>query len=264
MAGEIRGLYVYPVKGLSAQELPHVTLEAGRGVPHDRSFALARPGGTYTPGLTEPLPKTQFLMLARDAALAGYRTHFDPETGILRADRDGQTVLSADLTTDDGAASATTFFARALGLSTPPVLARGAANGTGTDRRFTDVSVKSDAMMNAVSLVNLASVRALSDRLGMPLDPLRFRANLYFDGLPAFSERDLVGEEITIGGLRLRGVLATKRCAATEVNPDTAERDIDLPRRLNEEFGHIEMGMYAEVVGGGTVRPGDVIDYPVS
>ncbi|MCR3722914.1 MULTISPECIES: MOSC domain-containing protein [Prauserella salsuginis group] len=258
MTGEIRGLYVYPVKGLSPQELPSVPLEPGRGVPYDRAFALARPDGDYTPGLTEPLPKTQFFMLARDASLAGYRTRFDPETGVLQADRDGRTVLEATLTTDDGAAAVTTFFAEALGLSTPPALAR--VDG----RRFTDVSVISDSMMNAVSLVNLASVRALGERLGTELDPRRFRANIYYDGLPAFSERDLVGEEITVGGLRLRGVLPTKRCAATQVNPDTAERDIDLPRRLHREFGHNEMGMYAEVVTGGTVRPGDPLDHPVA
>jgi len=257
MAGEIRGLYVYPVKGLSPQELPHVTLEPGCGVPHDRGFALARPGGKYTPDLAEPLPKTQFLMLARDAALAGFRTHFDPTSGVLRVDRDDHTVLEAELTTDDGAEAVSTFFAEALGLSTPPVLAH--VDG----RRFTDVSVVSDAMMNAVSLVNLASVRALAERLDMPLDPRRFRANIYFDGLPPFSERALVDEEITVGDLRLRGVLATKRCAATQVNPDTAERDVDLPRRLHEEFGHNEMGVYAEVLDGGTIHPGDVIDYPL-
>lgn len=258
MVGEIRGLYVYPVKGLSPQELSSVTLEPGRGVPYDRAFALARPDGGYTPGLAERLPKTHFYMLARDAALAGYRTHFDPQTGVLRADRNGHTVLEATLTTEAGAEAATAFFADALGVPAPPTLARV------ENRRFTDVAVLSDSMMYAVSLVNVASVRALGERLGTELDVRRFRANIYYDGLPPFSERDLVGEEITIGHLRLRGVLATKRCAATQVNPDTAERDIDLPRRLHQEFGHNEMGIYAEVVTGGTVRPGTPIDHPVS
>lgn len=258
MAGEIRGLFVHPVKGLSPQELASVALEPGRGMPYDRAFALARPDGQYTRDSAGPLPKTQFFMLARNASLAGYRTRFDPATGVLRAERDGRTVLEAALTTDDGAAAATTFFADALGLSTPPILARG------DGRRFTDVSVVSDAMMNAVSLVNLASVRALGERLGTELDPRRFRANLYYDGLPAFSERDLIGEDIAVGDLRLRGALATKRCAATEVNPETAERDIDLPRRLHQEFGHNEMGIYAEVVTGGTARPGDPVEYPLA
>ncbi|MFC4003172.1 MOSC domain-containing protein [Prauserella oleivorans] len=258
MAGRIRGLYVYPVKGLSPQPLPEVTLEAGRGVPHDRAFALARPEGRYVPGLAEPLPKTQFFMLARDESLAAFTTHVDTATNMLRVEEDGREVLVADLGTPGGADEVTAFFARALGRTAEdaPVLAH--ADG----RRFTDVSVVSDAMMNAVSLLNLESIRALEERIGEPVDPLRFRANVYFDGMPPFSERELVGEEITIGGLRLRGVLATKRCAATEVNPATGRRDLPLPRLLKREFGHIEMGVYAEVLTGGTVRPGDPIAYP--
>jgi uncharacterized protein YcbX len=47
------------------------------------------------------------------------------------------------------------------------------------------------------------------------------------------------------------------RCAATQVNPDTAQRDIDLPRELRQAFGHADMGVYAEIVAGGTVRQGD-------
>ncbi len=112
-------------------------------------------------------------------------------------------------------------------------------------------------MMNAISLINLNSVADFSARLGgIPVDPLRFRANLYFDGWPAFSELDCVDGEFEVGPLRLRVLQRIRRCAATEVNPTTAERDIAVPRLLKEHYGHVDMGIYAEVLTGGRVEPG--------
>jgi len=41
----------YPVKGLSAEDLPAVAVTAGDGVPLDRAFALARPEAPFDPAL---------------------------------------------------------------------------------------------------------------------------------------------------------------------------------------------------------------------
>ncbi|MEU3269871.1 MOSC N-terminal beta barrel domain-containing protein [Saccharomonospora sp. NPDC006951] len=253
-AGRVAALFVYPVKGLSPQRVKTLPVEPGAGVEGDRVFALARPEGRYVKGQRQPLPKDQFFMLARDARLAGLGTHFDAPTNRLTVAVREHEVLSADVSTEEGERAVTAFFGRVLDCDPerPPVLARE------RDRRFTDVSVVSDGMMNAVSIINMASVRDLERRTGAYVDPLRFRANIYVDGLPAWCERELAGEDLAIGGLRLRGVLATKRCAATEVNPETAERDLPLPRLLHAEYGHIEMGWYAEATGGhGPVFPGD-------
>lgn len=50
MTTRVDGLYVYPVKGTTPQPLPRIALTTGRGVPFDRTLALARPGGAYSPG----------------------------------------------------------------------------------------------------------------------------------------------------------------------------------------------------------------------
>jgi len=115
--------------------------------------------------------------------------------------------------------------------------------------------------MNAVSFINLASVRALEEAIGEPVDPLRFRANVYVDGLPAFDESFWLDRSFTIGGAEFRGVLPTKRCAATEVNPVTARRDLPIPRLLMQHFGHSIMGMYATTVAGGRVARGDQLHF---
>lgn len=114
-------------------------------------------------------------------------------------------------------------------------------------------------MMHAISLVNLASVEDLAGRCGKPVDPLRFRANLYFDGWPPFEEFRLVDHDICVGRARLRILKRTSRCAATEVDPQTARRNLPVPRLLMEHYGHADMGVYAEVLEAGSIRPGDAI-----
>jgi uncharacterized protein YcbX len=94
---------------------------------------------------------------------------------------------------------------------------------------------------------------------GAAVDPLRFRANVYFDGAPAWSEFARVGAEIEAGTARLRVVSPITRCAATTVNPATAERDLAIPAILQREFGHNCMGVYGEVIESGEIAVGSVI-----
>lgn len=256
--GVVTALAVYPVKGLSPQPLTDVDLEPGRGFPRDRSWALARADGVYLPGTREPVPKEQFHMLVRDERLAGLGTRLDGESRLRISVRD-HVVLDADLDTFDGRAATQRFFARVLDLApeSAPVIAQE------PDRRFTDVSVVSDALMHAVSFINLASIRALEHRIDMAIDPYRFRANVYYDGLPPFSELRLVGSPISVGTVGLEAVLNTRRCAATEVNPADARRDLPVPRLMAEHFGHTDMGVYGIVSEGGRIAVGDTIAYAV-
>ena len=94
------------------------------------------------------------------------------------------------------------------------------------------------------------------------IDPIRFRANVYFDGAAAWREHDWIGAEIALGAARLRVVSPITRCAATEVNPATAARDLDIPAALDRNFGHINMGIYAEVISAGEIAIGDPLHGP--
>lgn len=253
--GQITALVHYPVKGLSGQNLPEVTLSPGQGFPFDRMFGFARAGSGFDPAAPAPMPKDRFLMLMRDERLAGLTSHFDPITQVLELKVQGNRVHHADLSTPQGRAETEGFFARMFDLPKMPRFVHAAPH------RFTDVSVVSTDLMNAVSLINLDSIAELESKTGASIAPERFRGNIIFRGWPAFAELELEGREITIGSIRARVTLRTRRCAATEVNPATARRDLPIPRLLHQHYGHSDMGVYAELLTGGVIRPGDSMSF---
>jgi len=105
----------------------------------------------------------------------------------------------------------------------------------------------------ASSIVNLASIRALEEATGKSIDHRRFRANVYVDGIPAWDELNWVDRDIKIGAASARVVMRTRRCPATDVDPNTATRDMNLPAEIRKHFGHFDMGIYAEVQTSGEV-----------
>lgn len=250
----VMALCTYPIKGLSSQGLSQVTLKMAEGFPGDRMFGFARADCGFDPRAPRPMPKHNFLVLAQEAALARLDTKFDPDARVMRVTRDGE-ARTFDLSDGAGRDAAASFMAEHLGLSAgkTPGFVHAAPH------RFTDVSVVSEQMMHAISVLNLASLRDLEAKTGGSIDPARFRANLIIDGWPAFSELDMLGQEISIGHARLRLIFHTRRCAATQVNLETAERDMDIPRLLHRHYGHMNMGVYAEVIQGGTIALGQKI-----
>lgn len=252
----LRQLYRYPVKGLSAEPLARVELRAGEGMPLDRLYALTNGSWDFDAGSYQPRPKTDFIALMDHPALAALTTHLDDDARRLTMRTPDGRSLQVDL--DDSAACArfADFVARHLGarFEGPPTLV------AGEGFRFTDVSVLSHGMMNAVSLINLATVRRIGEEWGVDIDPMRFRANLYIDGAEPWAEASWLDRELTIGSVRLKAVMRTPRCAATGVNPLTAVRDMTIPATMMERYGHRDLGIYLEVLAGGTIGPGAEVE----
>jgi uncharacterized protein YcbX len=255
MSAKVFGLFRYPIKGLSSEPLKSASLQAGRGVCGDREFALALPTTVFDERNPKPLHKFEFLVLARQEALARLTTSYDVGTGFLSV-IDGAESLSANVCSAEGRSAIATFFARFLPedqKSSQPRLV------TAANHCFTDVGVHSSELMHAISMLNLASVRELETRIGKRLDPRRFRANILVEGLDPWVENEWLGRELMLGTVLCKGARLTRRCPATEVNPDNAIRDINVPRELMDSYGHIHLGIYLSVIKGGVLRIGDTV-----
>jgi uncharacterized protein YcbX len=246
----IQAIYRYPVKGLSAEALPRTRLAPGQTIAADRRYAIENGPSGFDPAAPAYLPKIRFLMLMRNERLARLATRYDDATHVLTIREGGREVARGDLSTTEGRAAVERFFGEfAAGelRGAPKVL-------QAPDHSFSDVARK------VVSIINLASVAAVETAAGAPVHPLRFRANVYITGWPPWHEFDLVGREIGLGpAARLKIVKRIVRCAATNVDPETGMRDLEIPRALAEAFGHTDCGVYGEVVRGGDIAVADPV-----
>ena len=249
MPAQITKLYRYPVKGLSAEPLADVTLGIGQTFPADRRYAIENGPSGFDPKAPGWLPKSQFLMLMRNERLAGLQTRFDDDSHLLTIRKHGAVVAEGDLETAEGRAAIERFFSAdfADDLRGPPRVL--SAEG----HSFSDVARK------VVSIINLASVAAVGGLVDWSVHPLRFRANMYVAGWPAWHEFELMDRTLTVGDVRLKVVKRIQRCAAVNVDPETAARDLEIPSTLQRRLGHADCGIYAEVIAGGTLRIGDEI-----
>lgn len=248
-SARLAALYRYPIKGLSPEPLTHTHLEARGGVPGDRLYAIENGPSGFDTAAPRFLPKAHFLMLMMNETLAALSTRFDAASRCLSIARGDDTLLCENLDSEAGRRVVEAFFD-----------AYSAADLRGPARVL---SAPGHAFWDRgtplVSLINLASLDELAEHAGAFLHPLRFRANLYVEGLPAWQEFDFVGGHIRIGDVVLKGVDRINRCAAINVDPRTATRDLDLPATLRDHFGHRQCGIYLEIVSGGDIAIGDRI-----
>jgi uncharacterized protein len=250
-AARIRAIYRYPVKGLSPEPLARTRLEVGATVPADRLYAIENGPSGFDPAAARHQPKQRYLMLMKNERLARLRTRYDEASRTLVIASEGREAARGDLGTADGCAAIERFFAAYCvdELRGAPRVLQAAGFS------FSDVAKK------VVSIINLASVAALEDVIGAPVDPLRFRGNVLVAGWPAWREFDLLGQEIAIGpSARLRIVKRIVRCAATNVDPATGIRDLAIPETLLRAFGHADCGVYGEVAAAGEIATGDAVN----
>jgi MOSC domain-containing protein len=259
----VQAIYRYPVKGLSAEPLARTALRPGETIPGDRLYAIENGPSGFDPAAPAYLSKQHFLMLMRNERLAALRTAFDQSSHTLTVKapslpspasgggKGGEEVARGDLRTGDGRAAIERYFAAfcADELRGPPKILHAEGHS------FSDVARK------VVSIINLASVTAIEEIVNAPVNPLRFRANVYVEGWPAWSELDLVDKLLSVGRfVRLKVVKRIVRCAATNVDPDTGIRDLNVPQAIMGACGHGDCGIYAAVVSAGEIAKGDAIE----
>jgi uncharacterized protein YcbX len=248
----LEAIYRYPVKGFTPEPLTRVALKAGETLPFDRAYAIENGPGRFDPQAPRHLPKTNFLMLMRNERLATLKSRFDDASETLAIFRDGKQVARGRLSTRIGRQTIEQFMAAYMeaDLRGPPRIVHAPGHS------FSDVAAK------CVHVVNLASLRELERALGRSIDPLRFRANLYIDGIEPWSELTWVGKDFLVDTAVLSVFARTSRCEATNVDPASGARDLAIPATLSRTWGHTDFGVYAQVVRGGDIAAGSIVIPP--
>ena len=253
MTAIIASIFRHPVKGLTPEPLESVALRTGEYFPNDRQYAVEVGPSGFNPEKPGHISKMKFTVLARFPELARLKTRLaDDGVTFHIGDAHGFGVETR-LDTDDGRAALERFLQAFLGEEAPGKLRVLSAPG----HRFMDHP------QGYISVINLASVRSLGQAIGADVDPLRFRANIYIDGLPAWAEDDLVaGALIALGAAKLKVFKPIVRCVATHANPDTGVRDMETVELLRQHFlGRDTLGTYFSIEQGARIARGDTVRF---
>jgi uncharacterized protein YcbX len=255
VSGNLVAIRRHPVKGFTPEPLETVALAPGQGFPFDRVWAVENGPSGFDPAAPAFVPKQKFTVLASLPRVATAATRYDETAGVLHASARGHAPFAGRLQDEDGRAAFAAWLAGLLGEE---------AKGPLKVLQAPEVHRFTDHPQGQVSLVNLASVRDLGARMGVELDPLRFRANLYVEGWPAWVENDWTGGTLRLGGVEARMLKPIVRCAATHVNLQTAQRDLEVTKALFDNYGHMHCGIYVNVTVAGRLAVGDVCQGPAA
>ncbi len=248
-------LYRYPLQGAQGQAIDRLDLKAYSPPPFDRVMGIVEK-------IINILPDNQqqaIYKLRTDRAILTLRCHYDEEAKMLEVYHDNQLRVRATLPNEDHLVA--DYVAKLLGYdgSVHPL----SLAYKNDDSLFGEDIKKGPAIVGAykktaISLINLHSVRALATRAQeATVDEKRFRANIYIDNMPPFEELTLLGKKIQCGSAILQVIERTARCAITEVNPTTGQRDFPTLKHLKNNYQHLDMGVYAEIIHPGVIKGGD-------
>jgi len=237
-------IWRHPIKGIGAERLDRVGLTIDRPLPLDRAWAVLEQGGEASEGWR---PCRNFLRGAKGPSLMAVTARVEGDViHLSHPDRPDLAI------TPDDTDAATPLFDWLKQIY--PEERRPAASLI----KSPEIGM-ADANFASVSVLNMSSLRALSQKLGQPLDPRRFRGNLWLEGLAPWEEFDLLNRRLRIGGAELEVIEPITRCRATEANPETGRRDAATLRALEDGWGHSDFGVYAMVRRGGLVTSGDTV-----
>ncbi|MEM7644156.1 MAG: MOSC N-terminal beta barrel domain-containing protein, partial [Pseudomonadota bacterium] len=234
MTPHLAAIFRHPIKSVGRERLEAVDLSHGAPMPGDRAWAVLHAAGEDGSGWR---PCRNFLRVAGGPRLA--QVEAETRGGKLRLTHPDREPLDFD--PESEADAFLTWFAPLWPEERP------------TPKRLEKAPPEGMADNGAaqVSLLNLASLRALSQKTGRPLEVERFRGNLILDGLPPWAEFDWIDRDIRIGPVALRVTDRLDRCRATEANPTTGKRDATPLAALEAGWGHRDFGVTATVTTGG-------------
>ena len=245
MTASVAQIWRHPIKGHSREAIESVTLAAGQTMPWDRKWAVTH-RNAKTDGSTWAVCGN-FSRGSKAPGLMGISAKCDESAGLVTLQHPDLDEISLNPDTE---ADRLIEWAR-------PLMPEGGLESAGIVR--VPGRGMTDSDFPSISLGSLTSIKTLSQKMGIPIDPERFRMNFWIEGLAPWEEFEWIGQRLKLGRTEIEVRERTTRCRATMANPKTGKIDADTLAALNEGWGHQDFGVYAEVVKGGTVSVDDPV-----
>lgn len=252
----VAAIFTAPVKSLSLRQPASVTV-GDSGIDEDRRFHLIDAEG-------------RLLTQRQEGRLALIKAQYSAGTEVLTLQfPDGNRVEGA---TELGGVLTTVMWGRQVaGREVTGPWAEALSDFCGSPVRLVKSNGPGEIFDEyPVSLLSQASIDYLGDFMGEQItsgrkfDGRRFRPNFLIDGCSPHEEDLWLGGVVQIGTeLRIRLVARDPRCAITTLDPDTGQRDFDVPRMLlsyRPSASAPYFGVYGSVEVPGTVSLGDAVE----
>jgi uncharacterized protein YcbX len=110
-----------------------------------------------------------------------------------------------------------------------------------------------------VSVISTATIRALAETAGVPVDHRRFRMNFVVDlGDTPFAEKAWVGRQVRLGDVVIAVHEQDRRCQMITLDPETGASTPAVLKAAGE-LNEVYAGVYGSVLVPGEVSVGDEI-----
>ena len=257
MESLIKYIHYCPVKSLSFQNIKSCNIKKGLGMENDRIFAFSRGMDLQKSKIIEKNPSERklnnFLTLKNSPVLNKYNFIYNSnKLTLTRLDKELITISPNNI--EERTLLSNKLLEIEKSLMKPINLLQN------TEFPFFDTS-HSNKIFNSMSLINLNSIKDFEKKINEKIEPQRFRANFYIDGIDAWEERNWIDKTIKINNVSFKVEKNIPRCVAINLKPNTDDNKLNLLNSLKKNFNHFDMGVYLTSLNDGEVNVGDKINF---
>jgi len=247
----LKKLYFSPVKSLSFSSKENLKIKKNVGIQNDRIFAFTRIINETEANIYEKNPKKRnlnfFLTLKNSPFLNKYNFEYKENELTLLLERN--IIKKISLNNNNNLKLISDELKKVeTSINYVPYLIKN------IDFPFFDTMPK-----NSISLINMNSIKDFENKIDYKINHERFRGNIYINDIDPWLEFSWINKKILINGCSFLVLKKIQRCSATNLKLNSDKFDINLPQRLREVYGHIDMGIYLKPLNDGTININDKI-----
>ena len=247
----IEKLYFSPVKSLSFSNSKSLAIKKNVGIKNDRIFAFTRIINQIEANNFEKNPKKRnlnfFLTLRNSPFLNKYNFEFNEKELSLLLDNKLIKKIQTNNKKNFKIFSEELMRREKLTKYTPYLIQN-------IDSPFFDTMPQ-----NSISLINISSIEDFEKNVDHKISHEKFRGNIYIKNINPWVEFNWINKKILINDCLFNVSNKIPRCSATNLVPNSDQVDINLPKKLKEIYGHINMGVYLKPLTDGQINVSDKI-----